>query len=98
MSHAALKVLTISMRHLLPMNEFDRAILSFFPPDPFDAPLSLPPPQAARAVASTTATPATRTQRPLLRTPAPLPCTGAVREPGHGAAPGSAAGRSSDLS
>src|SRR5919112_3966141 len=73
MSQAALKVLTISMRHLLPMNEFDRAILSFLPPDPpVLPPLSLPPPpHAASAVASTTATPTTRTHCPLLRTHAP---------------------------
>src|SRR3954451_14765407 len=90
------------MRHLLPMNEFESAILSFFPLVPVvpfpPPPLSLPPPHAATAVASTTASPATRTQRPVLRNPSTsFTCTGAAREPGHGAAPGCAS-RSSDLS
>src|SRR4051812_21832926 len=74
MAQAALKVLTISIRHLLPMNELDRGIFSFFPPDPALPlpPLSLPPPpHAPSAAASTTASPATRAQRPALRTPAP---------------------------
>src|SRR4051812_41767492 len=76
-AHAALNVLTISMRHLFPMNEFESAILSFLPlvpavPAP-PPPLSLPPPHATTAVASTTTSPATRIQRPVLRTPAPPP-------------------------
>src|SRR3954469_14855830 len=32
MSHAALNTFSISTRHWLPMNEFERAIFSFLPP------------------------------------------------------------------
>src|SRR4051812_23854843 len=55
------------MRHLLPMKELERAILSLSPPaalPPEEPPLSpLPPPHAASATASTTATPAAPIQR-----------------------------------
>src|SRR3954465_1252126 len=60
MPHAPLKVLTISIRHLLPMNELARAIFTFLSPvSPLlapEPPLSLPPPQAASVTARTTAT------------------------------------------
>src|SRR3954447_20742615 len=61
MPHAPLKVLTISIRHLLPMNELARAIFTFLapplsPPPALEPPLSLPPPQAASGAARTTAT------------------------------------------
>src|SRR3954451_3073119 len=61
MPHAPLKVLTISIRHLLPMNELARAIFTFLapplsPPPALEPPLSLPPPQAASVTARTTAT------------------------------------------
>src|SRR3954465_14420110 len=91
MPHAPLKVLTISIRHLLPMNELARAIFTFLAPlSPLlapEPPLSLPPPQAASVTARTTATLEAPILHPAMRMRMPSSSITAGRvqgEPGRG--------------